>query len=393
MEMPYLKTDDPNFSTRGSDIESARDVSFCAATPYGLAILRYKEVGQLLRDRRLRQGSYAWPNTNKLSGSFGSFWKRSIIGQEGDYHTKLRNVLVPSLSEDFISTLIPSFEKIANELCAELKNNNSCEFMSEFAKPFAGKAICVLLGLNVSDWRSISQDASDLGLAMGIDCKSHESVFNKAYDRLAELSEDLINRVKDGKDKKSFIARLYYNSKKVGGLSNLELLDLIVIAIFGGVDTTRSQLGLGIMTFIEHPLEWKKLREDKELAPRAFDELIRERPTTTWVTREAICDFEFSGITIKKGTTLHLLVHSASRDSIWEKDPTFNITANRKKHFGFGGGSHHCVGHYMAKTDSVVALCALSDLMQTISLNGLPKLLPDSGNTSPITLPIKYTIN
>tara|TARA_B110000008_G_scaffold190412_1_gene189151 strand:- start:567 stop:1097 length:531 start_codon:yes stop_codon:yes gene_type:complete len=176
-------------------------------------------------------------------------------------------------------------------------------------------------------------------------------------------------------------------------LSDLELLDLIVIAIFGGVDTTRSQLGLGIMTFIEHPLEWKKLREDKLLAPRAFDELIRERPTTTWVTREAICDFEFSGITIKKGTTLHLLVHSASRDSIWEKDPTFNITANRKKHFGFGGGSHHCVGHYMAKTDSVVALCALSDLMQTISLNGLPKLLPDSGNTSPITLPIKYTIN
>ena len=34
--------------------------------------------------------------------------------------------------------------------------------------------------------------------------------------------------------KRVFIARLYYNSKKVGGLSDLELLDLIVIAIFGG---------------------------------------------------------------------------------------------------------------------------------------------------------------
>ena len=46
---------------------------------------------------------------------------------------------------------------------------------------------------------------------------------------------------------------------KVGGLSDLELSDLIVISIFGGVDTTRSQLGLGIVTFIKHPGEWVKL--------------------------------------------------------------------------------------------------------------------------------------
>lgn len=393
MNLPHLNISDPSFSTRSVEIKKARDHSFCATTPFGLAILRYKEVGQLLRDRRLRQGSYAWPEKNKLTGSFGDFWKRSVIGQEGDYHRKLRDILVPSLSQDFIFSLTPKFEEIANSLCRNLKKKKSCEFMNEFARPFAGQAMCILLGLNKNDWKMISQDASDLGLAMGVNCKLHENIFNNAYERLADLSHDLIKRVRVGNDKTSFVARLYFQMNKVGGLSDLELSDLIVISIFGGVDTTRSQLGLGIVTFIKHPGEWVKLINDKSLASKAFDELIRERPTTTWVTREANQDFEFSGVNIKKGTTLHLLVHSSSRDLMRQESPTFNISVKRKKHFGFGGGSHHCVGHFMAKSDSVIALLALSSFMRKIQHNGDAILLPDSGNTSPITLPIKYTVN
>jgi len=393
VNLPHLDISDPSFSTRSVEIKKARDHSFCATTPFGLAILRYKEVGQLLRDRRLRQGSYAWPEKNKLTGSFGDFWKRSVIGQEGDYHRKLRDILVPSLSQDFIFSLTPKFEEIANSLCRNLKKKKSCEFMNEFARPFAGQAMCILLGLNKTDWKMISQDASDLGLAMGVNCKLHENIFNNAYERLADLSHDLIKRVRVGNDKTSFVARLYFQMNKVGGLSDLELSDLIVISIFGGVDTTRSQLGLGIVTFIKHPGEWVKLINDKSLASKAFDELIRERPTTTWVTREANQDFEFSGVNIKKGTTLHLLVHSSSRDLMRQESPIFDISVKRKKHFGFGGGSHHCVGHFMAKSDSVIALLALSSFMRKIQHNGDAILLPDSGNTSPITLPIKYTVN
>ena len=109
--------------------------------------------------------------------------------------------------------------------------------------------------------------------------------------------------------------------------------------------------------------------------------------------REANQDFEFSGVNIKKGTTLHLLVHSSSRDLMRQESPIFDISVKRKKHFGFGGGSHHCVGHFMAKSDSVIALLALSSFMRKIQHNGDAILLPDSGNTSPITLPIKYTVN
>ena len=104
-------------------------------------------------------------------------------------------------------------------------------------------------------------------------------------------------------------------------------------------------------------------------------------------------DFEFSGVEIKRGTTLHLLVHSSARDPFIDDQQRFNISKRRKKHFGFGGGAHHCVGHFMAKTDSIIALNALVKTIKDISLNGKVVLLPDSGNTSPLRLPIKYQIN
>jgi cytochrome P450 len=265
--------------------------------------------------------------------------------------------------------------------------------MTEFAKPYAGQAMSLLLGLEGRQWEMISQDASDLGLAMGVDCKANEVVFDKAYERLAKLSNDLIEKAQSGRDKTSFVAKLLEQANNFEGFTNLELSDLIVISIFGGVDTTRSQLGLGLLTFIKYPKEWIKLEKDGSLAENAFNELIRERPTTTWVTREAIMDFEFSGVQIKKGTTVHLLVHSSARDPLIDDQQEFNISKRRKKHFGFGGGAHHCVGHFMAKTDSIIALKALVKTIKDVSLNGKVALLPDTGNTSPLRLPIKYQTN
>ena len=106
----------PGFSTRSQAVCDARAKSWCARTPYGLAVLRHREVGQLLRDRRLRQGSYAWPDINGLSGSFAEFWKRSIISREGEVHKTLRSLAVPSLSQDFVESLRPEFDRIADRL-------------------------------------------------------------------------------------------------------------------------------------------------------------------------------------------------------------------------------------------------------------------------------------
>ena len=391
-DIPFLDLASSSFSTRSAAVRAARAAHWCARTPYGLAVLRHREVGQFLRDRRLRQGSYAWPDINGLSGSFAEFWKRSIISQEGEFHRALRALAVSALSRDFVLSLKPAFDRIAEELAGNLRSADHCEFQRAFSVPFAGQAICVLLGMPLSDWHRISADASALGLSMGVDCKEHEAVFNGACDRLMALADELMARARSGADRDSYVARVVSRFDAAGNLDEQVLRDLVVISIFGGVDTTRSQLGFAMALFIEHPDQWQALRRDPALIPQAIEEVIRAWPTTTWSTREAVEDFEFGGIQIRRGETVHMLVHASARDPAICEDPRFDITAKRKMHFGFGGGAHHCLGEFVARTDMASALAALSRTLDTFWYDGEPEWLPDSGNTSPVRLPIAYRL-
>ncbi|QYX57177.1 cytochrome P450 [Roseovarius sp. SCSIO 43702] len=390
--LPFLDLSDPALSTRGPEVVAARDANWCARTPYGLAVLRWREVGLILRDRRFRQGSHAWPDTVGISGPFAEFWKASVIGQEGETHARMRALAVPALSEDYVLGLVPTFDAIAAELCAELRRTDRCEFQSAFATPFAGQAIAALLGLDRARWPDVAHDATELGHAMSIRAPSFEDRTNAACTRLFALADTLVARVRRGEDSKSYVARLVARFDETGDCSHDELLNVIVISIFGGVDTTRALLGLGLSLFIEHPEQWQIMRRDPDLVPAAIDEIIRARPTTTWATREATEDVELSGIRVEKGTILHLLVHASARDPAICDDPRFDITKPRKRHFGFGGGAHHCIGHFVARTDLAAAFRALSATLAKVDHDGPPEWLPDSGNTGAVSLPIRYEL-
>ena len=118
--------------------------------------------------------------------------------------------------------------------------------------------------------------------------------------------------------------------------------------------------------FLDHPGQWRLLGERPELGAAAVEEVMRVRPTTTWVTREALAGFTFDGLDIEAGTTIHLFCASAGTDPTQASTGQagggdFDITATgRPPHFGFGGGIHYCLGHYVARADMAAALTVLA---------------------------------
>ncbi|MEO1549744.1 MAG: cytochrome P450 [Pseudomonadota bacterium] len=384
-DLPFLDITAPGFSTRGADMQAARAAHFAARTPLGLAILRHREVGLLLRDRRLRQGSHAWPQKTGITGSFAAFWQRSIISQEGASHRALRNVALKALTHERINSLRPAFTAHAQVLLDALPS--PCEFITDFTEPFAGRAITTLLGLPEMQASALAHDASRLGLAMGLDNHRHLDVFNGATDRLMALADHLIDRAEDGQDRTGLVAGMLAAAQDTD-LDRQALKDLIVIAIFGGVDTTRAQLGFAACLFADHPDQWDALRRDPALIPQAIEEVIRTRPTTTWSSREATEDITFQDLMIPKGTLLHLWVHASATDPALGPSSGFDVTALRKSHFGFGGGAHHCLGAAVARTDMACALKVLVAHVARFEYTGTPQFHPDSGNTSPTELPM-----
>lgn len=390
-QAPYLDVADPSFSIRSKAVEQAREKSWYARTPYGIAVLRYDEVNTLVRDRRLRQGSYAWPAHNNAHGSFSDWWMRMLLSKEGADHSRLRRLANPAFAPKLVKKMTPDFQQIADELIDDFINAGECDFVAEFSEPYATQVICLLLGLPRSEWKNLAELASEMGLALGVTFKRDEARINAATDKLFAYAKAVVENIKReglGDDFLSSLVRA--NQDDDQALSDQELYDMIVLAIFGGIDTTRNQIALALDTFIQHPAQWKLLGEQPELARAAVEEVMRVRPTVTWVTREALEDFTFQGLEITQGTTVHLFSQSAGTDPHAFDDPGFDITAKRCPHFGFGAGAHHCIGHFIARGDMTVALAKLAQRLLDPEYAGTPEWLPDSGNTGPVRLPIRF---
>ena len=98
VDIPFLRLSDPSFSIRSPEVREARERSWYARTPYGIAVLRYDDVGKLLRDPRLRQGSYAWPAHNKVTGKFADH----IIAFARGLGTEVAITVVPRIASSLL---------------------------------------------------------------------------------------------------------------------------------------------------------------------------------------------------------------------------------------------------------------------------------------------------
>ena len=397
-EVPYLDISDPGFAMSSEEVRAARARSWYANTNYGVAVLRYQQVTELLKHPSLNQGSAKWPDHHGVhSGIFYEWWAKNLLVLEGEEHHRIRRLLNPAFSPRVAESLKPEFAQIADELIAQMKTKQSAgetvDYVADFSEPFATRALCAMMGLDHKHWPFIADRANTVGFALSITIKEDIERVDNAVQELYDFVDDLIEerKAEPGED---VVSRLVGFSAHGDKLSDAELRNALVLMLFGGMDTTRNQLGLILQTFMRNPEQWELLASDpEELTKVALEEALRVNPTTRWVTREANEDFEYNGLSIARGTTVHLFTMSSGTDPEAYPDPEIDLLAkDRKPHHTFGGGVHHCLGHYIARADMSVALPMLAEHFTDIACPGGDEWLPDSGNHGPIKLPITFNV-
>ncbi|KAB1640967.1 cytochrome P450 [Gulosibacter chungangensis] len=391
-ELPYFDIADPSFAMQSEAVRAARDASWIARTNYGYAVLRYEEVSELLKSPKLSQGSKKWPDHHGVhSGLFYDWWEKNLLVLEGDEHHRIRRLLNPAFSPSMARKLEPEFKALAEELIANVVDKGEMEFVSDFSEPFATRALCIMMGLDHKHWEFIADRANTVGYALSVNIKEDIDRVDYAVKELYDFVEELIQerQANPGQD---VVSRLVQFSEGGDKLSAEELRNALVLMLFGGMDTTRNQLGLMLHTFIHNSDQWEKLAANPELTKAALEETLRVNPTTRWVTREALEDFEYKGVEIAAGTTVHLFTFSSGTDPEAFPNPEIDIEAeDRKPHFTFGGGVHHCLGHYIARADMSQALPVLAANLTNIQVvPGGDEWLPDSGNTGPVKLTVTF---
>jgi hypothetical protein len=167
-----------------------------------------------------------------------------------------------------------------------------------------------------------------------------------------------------------------------GRLTRAELLSMVSILLFTGIDTTRGLSGLGLYTLAEHPQALAKLNANPELATSATEEILRFANPAPWAARTAVRPIACAGQTLEAGTTFVLSLGAAGLDPSQFEDPlTFNLERPGQRHLAFGRGRHACIGAALARLQGQEMLRALAARRLQLEVVGEPPRFVRAGAT------------
>jgi cytochrome P450 len=144
-------------------------------------------------------------------------------------------------------------------------------------------------------------------------------------------------------------------------LTEDEILSMLFLLIFAGYETTVHLITNSVHALLTHPQEMERLRQNPHLMGSAVEEMLRYcGPVHGTKLNYAKQDVEIAGVMIAKGEAVVPLLGSANHDaSVFENPATFNITRDPNRHLSFSQGNHFCLGAFLARMETKIALRTL----------------------------------
>ncbi len=143
-------------------------------------------------------------------------------------------------------------------------------------------------------------------------------------------------------------------------LSHDEMLQMLILLLVAGNETTTTLIQNTVLELIAHP-EWeKRARADRALIPRVIEETLRHSSPVQFAPRRATAELTLHGVEIRPNDFLLCWIGSANRDAkVFDDAERFDPLREKSPHIAFGFGPHYCLGANLARLEARVALEAL----------------------------------
>ncbi|KAJ4899893.1 Abscisic acid 8'-hydroxylase 1 [Raphanus sativus] len=352
--------------------------------------------------------------------------KQAIFFHQGDYHAKLRKLVLRAFMPEAIRDMVPDIESIAQD---SLRNwdGTMINTYQEMKTYTFNVALLSIFGKDEVLYRE------DLKRCYYILEKGYNSMpinlpgtlFHKAMKARKELSQILARILSERRENRSSHNDLlgsFMGDKEE--LSDEQIADNIIGVIFAARDTTASVMTWILKYLAENPNvleavteEQMAIRKDKgegesltwsdtkkmPITSRVIQETLRVASILSFTFREAVEDVEYEGYLIPKGWKVLPLFrnihHSADIFSNPGKfDPSrFEVAPKPNTFMPFGNGTHSCPGNELAKLEMSIMIHHLTTKYRW-SITGAsdeihygPFALPQNG--LPIMLVRKSEIN
>ena len=332
---------------------------------------RYQDCADMLRDDRfIRDRSVATGGGGKLPFPIPNSIKlliESMITLDNPEHRRLRLLVNKAFTPRYLSTMESQITEYTHQLLDKMQTENSVDLMKSYALPIPTQVISTLMGVSKEDMPAF-QGAIRV-LTEGMSGWGVVRTLLMDMPRLIEFTRGLIERKRanPGDDVLTGLIQAEEDGEK---LTEDELVAMVFLLVFAGYETTVHLITNGTLTLLQHPDQLEKLRNNPELGDSAVEEILRFRgPIHGTKPNWAKEDVEMHGVTIKRGTAVMPLLGAANRDPrVFENPDVFDIERSPNKHLGFGYGIHICLGAWLARLETRVALNTLIERFPDMAL-------------------------
>jgi hypothetical protein len=295
-----------------------------------------------------------------------------LIFMDPPEHTRLRKLLNKGFSSAAIEGLRPQVEAIVDGMLKPLQHGREVDLMREFANPMPVRIISELLGVPQQMHDTFVHWSRAIAMFRGSPDRTVEHA-RAAQDALIELTEFFRKTVAQRRRNKGndLISLLIDIEEEGEVLTEEELYAQCIGLLFAGHETTRSLIGNGMYTLLQHPQETAELREKPEMIRSAVEEILRYESPVQFTARVLKEDSEICGQQIRKGWTVLCMLGAANRDPKQFKDPNrLDLKRLNNQHLAFSAGFHFCIGAQLARLEGQIALLNLVQRFPEMKLTG-----------------------
>jgi cytochrome P450 len=269
-------------------------------------------------------------------------------------HTAHRGLMMRMLTPKRLRENEAFMWRLADQVIDEFAGRETCEFIGEYAQPFALLVIADLLGIPESDHAALRAEFAAAGQPAKPGQPLPRDPFWFLTDWFTGYIEDRRRRPRD-----DVLTQMSMTAFPDGTMP--EVMDVVRAATFlfaGGQGTSARYLG-NVAQLLAEDLELQELlRREPDRIPNLVEEGLRVRSPVKVGFRLARKSTVLAGVQIPAGSTVMLLLQAANRDpQRFECPAEFHVDRdNAREHLAFGRGIHSCPGGPLVRADARITL-------------------------------------
>jgi cytochrome P450 len=264
-----------------------------------------------------------------------------------------RRLLMPYFSPRAVEALEPEIRAFTTRQIDTFIERGTCDLVLELTNPVPAMTTLRLIGLPLEEWHDYAEPIHTNSYT-----HPDNPLHGEALLRIQELGERVAAQIQARRTqpRDDLISDLL-RAEAQGEIGPEEVQALVMMVIFGGMDTTMASTSNALLYLYRHPEARQELIRRPELLPTAIDELLRYEAPVQGFARTVTRDCVVGGQPIKAGETVFMLWASANRDGAAFPQPD-RVILDRfpNRHMTFGIGAHRCLGAGLARSEMRIML-------------------------------------